>query len=752
MTTNSFYKRLIISSLLGLAFVPIVITSNTLVSLIIAKTVVIRFLIAVAWILLAIYLFREKDSTDFLDWGFLKNPLFISIFTFTILAGISTALAFNSYRSFFGTIERGEGYIHLIYMFAFLVISSLVFRERQWFQFFKLSLISGAVISVDAILSYAQTGQRAEGVFLGNPAFISAYLLFAIFSTLMVLVYENRRSWKKVLYTALCLSLIGLAVSNTRGAILGLIAALIVTAFYLAMRASGVRARLLGRYINIRKLAIWFLVFTTLFIAIFTITLNDSVWKKVPGLNRFAEISTQTETIQSRFIAAKISIDSINPEKAGLNRFLLGWGPDNYNVAFNKYFNPEIQRYELGLFDRAHNKILDILVMQGLLGLIAYLAIWFFVIRAALKASLDNEDKRKELLLRSLMIFFGVAYFVQNLALFDQISTYIPLFVFWGFSSYLSQKEKLAPSHTAINKSSKWIAVAFVFFLLASFYVTAFIPYRQTSKLTEGLRMQNPTFIVKHLDEIAYPFNYAQAEIRKKLVLSVADIINNPLAKPLVDRSWALMEEIIPTEPQEPRNMEALALSYQTYGENSGSPELIRRAEELLRQELELVPGRQETLFLLAKNLIAQGRTGEALRVADNLLATDPESANANLYYSMIMYPLDWDGRYKTDELMTGLFYKDNKAFNVYVEIDSQQISYYRNMHRLYLTYYYNERDAAAFRNVLLRAIKMEDVLELIQAEQVPNGFLSEPVLSMKETLERVLNSFDESGWSGARI
>ena len=209
------------------------------------------------------------------------------------------------------------------------------------------------------------------------------------------------------------------------------------------------------------------------------------------------------------------------------------------------------------------------------------------------------------------------------------------------------------------------------------------------------------------------------------------------------------MEEIIPTEPQEPRNMEALALSYQTYGENSGSPELIRRAEELLRQELELVPGRQETLFLLAKNLIAQGRTGEALRVADNLLATDPESANANLYYSMIMYPLDWDGRYKTDELMTGLFYKDNKAFNVYVEIDSQQISYYRNMHRLYLIYYYNEHNADAFRSVLMRAIKMEDTLQLIQAEQVPNGVLDAPVGSMKKVLEQILGSFNQSGWNG---
>ena len=195
--------------------------------------------------------------------------------------------------------------------------------------------------------------------------------------------------------------------------------------------------------------------------------------------------------------------------------------------------------------------------------------------------------------------------------------------------------------------------------------------------------------------------------------------------------------------------MDALALSYETYGENSKSPETIKRAEELLRQEILLIPGRQETLFLLAKNLVAQGRLMEALGVAENLLATDPESANANLYYSMIMAPLDWDGAYKTDKLMTDLFYKDSNAFNVYVEIDSQQISYYRNMHKLYLAHYYEERNAAAFRNVLLRAIKIEDTLQLIQAEQIPNGFLDEPVGSMKKALEQALNSFDQSGWGG---
>ena len=752
MATNSFYKKIIILSLLGLAFVPIVVTSNTLVSLIIAKVAFMRFMVAVAWVILAIFLLNRKDAVHSLDWRFLKSPLFISVFIFTVLAGVSTALAVNPYRSFFGTIERGEGYIHLLYMLAFFVAAALVFKQKQWVQFFKASLVAGAIISADAIWSYIQTGERAIGVFLRNPTFISAYLLFVIFSVLVVLVYENRRSWRAFSYTVLGLSFAGLAVSNTRSVILGFVVASLVTAFYLALKAGGVRVRLLGRQISVRKLAVQLLVFMVLFGAVFALTSDSFVWEKVPGFNRFAELSTQTQTIQSRVMAAKISLASVNPANAGFGRFLFGWGPDNYNVAFNEYFDPKIQRYETRLFDRAHNQVLDVLVMNGLFGLLAYLSVWFFVFRAAITAASAEGDERKKLLLRFSMMFFGVAYFVHNLAFFDQISTYVPIFVFWGFSSYLSQREKPELSYEFIGKSSKWVAAAFGIFLLAFFYSTAFVPYRQTGKLTEGLRKQNPTFIVEHLDEVASPLNYAQAEIRKRLVLAVADIINDPRAKPLIDEVWALMEEVIPAEPLEPRNMEALALSYQTYGENSDSSELIRRAEELLRQELELVPGRQETLFLLAKNLLAQGRLTEALSVADELLATDPESANANLYYSMIIFPLDWDGARGVDRLMTDLFYKDSRAFNVYVEIDSQQISYYRNMHRLYLTYYYNERDAAAFRNVLLRAIKMEDVLELIQAEQVPNGFLSEPVLSMKETLERVLNSFDESGWSGARI
>ncbi|MBU2101489.1 O-antigen ligase family protein [Patescibacteria group bacterium] len=750
MTTDSFYKKLVVISLLGLAFVPIVITSNTLVALIIAKIGFIRLMIVLAWVALVTYLFRGRDVDQSLDWKFLKSPLFTSILVFTALAGISTLLAVNPYRSFFGTLERGGGYIHLLYMLAFFVVVSLIFQKKEWLQFFKASLVTGAIISTDAIWFYVQTGDRALGTFLGNPAYISAYLLFVIFSALAVLVYESRQGWRRFSYVALVFSVIGLVVSSTRGAMLGLIVALLVVAFYLAVKGNGARTRLLGRYIGIRKLATSFLILLVLFAVLFVLTMNSPIWKKIPGLNRFAELSIQDETIQSRVVAAKISLASVNPASADFSRTLLGWGPENYNLAFNQYFDPEIQRYETKLFDRAHNQVLDVLVMNGLLGLIAYLFIWFFVLRVAITASLGDGDKRKEILLRSSMIFFGTAYFVQNLAFFDQISTYIPVFAFWGFSSYLSQRGRSEPNRESAGGVPKWAATALVIFLVGSFYWTAFVPYRQTSKLTEGLRKQNPTFIVEQLSTITTPFNYAQTEIRRKLVLTIGDIIDHPKAKPLVEQSWALLEEIILMEPQEPRNIEALAVSYETYGENSKSPELLKRAEELLKQELELVPGRQGTLFLLAKSLLAQGRLEEALNVADDILATDPESVNANLYYSMITVPLDWDGMYGTEKLLEDLFYEDSKAFNIYVEISSEHISYYRNMHRLYLNYYYEQRNEIAFRNILLKSIEMEDVLQRIQIEQIPNGYLDEPIESMRETLERALTSFDQFGWSNA--
>ena len=48
----------------------------------------------------------------------------------------------------------------------------------------------------------------------------------------------------------------------------------------------------------------------------------------------------------------------------------LGGGirPEGYISAHNEFYNPAIQKYEISWFDRAHNRLLDVLVMNGVFG------------------------------------------------------------------------------------------------------------------------------------------------------------------------------------------------------------------------------------------------------------------------------------------------------------------------------------------------------------------------------------------------
>ena len=79
-------------------------------------------------------------------------------------------------------------------------------------------------------------------------------------------------------------------------------------------------------------------------------------------------------------------------------------------------------------FDRAHNKIVDLLVMNGILGLLAYLSVF--------SAALIHlwQRKKKELINSLILISILAAYFIQNLFLFDMPVAYLMFFMlFWDW-------------------------------------------------------------------------------------------------------------------------------------------------------------------------------------------------------------------------------------------------------------------------------------------------------------------------------
>ncbi|MCD6471382.1 tetratricopeptide repeat protein [bacterium] len=134
-------------------------------------------------------------------------------------------------------------------------------------------------------------------------------------------------------------------------------------------------------------------------------------------------ISKLTYASDQRIIPWKIAF------KGFKERPILGWGWENYNIIFNKHFIPKIYDKwgpQSSWFDRSHNQILDILALSGILGLFSYLAfygsIFWFLFK---KIKISN---RKEKVGLFILFLAFVAYFLQNLTVFD---TPAPLIVFY---------------------------------------------------------------------------------------------------------------------------------------------------------------------------------------------------------------------------------------------------------------------------------------------------------------------------------
>ena len=118
--------------------------------------------------------------------------------------------------------------------------------------------------------------------------------------------------------------------------------------------------------------------------------------------------------------------------KGILEKPVLGWGWENFNVPFNKYFNPVITR-DIGSrpwYDRAHNVIVETGVATGILGLLIYLSIFAW----AIKLLWQSREHKKNILDGNLfLIILLLIYFLQNLFVFDTLNSYLMLFLILAF-------------------------------------------------------------------------------------------------------------------------------------------------------------------------------------------------------------------------------------------------------------------------------------------------------------------------------
>ena len=395
-----------------------------------------------------------------------RSRLILIFAIYVLIALVASFFGVSPTRSIWSTYERMQGWIDLAHWLAFTVVASSILKTfRDWRMILNFNLAIGLIMGLLGIAQlndldlFGYLGSLNRLVItLGNATFVGAYMLVNALIALAFLslsftstkvepenlpIRGGRRSRRAdararanqglsissvTLIRAfwilvILLDLTMLIQSGTRGAIVGLFAGLALF---------GVSYIFWGTLRSIRVASIAILgLFATLGVAFVSVKDTDTfrdVVEPVVLLRRLASISLNDPSTRGRIDSARIGLEGF------IERPILGWGAENYTIAYDWNLTANVAASSLESFDQAHNKLIEELVTKGILGLACYIAMWFYIGWIVVTRV---RYLRPDVQLFVLVIASALAsYFVQNLFLFDTPGTVVQLYLLISFMVY----------------------------------------------------------------------------------------------------------------------------------------------------------------------------------------------------------------------------------------------------------------------------------------------------------------------------
>lgn len=616
------------------------------------------------WLALAI-----SDAKYRPKWTFLLKSLlvFVGVLILAALLGI------DAWRSFFSTYERAFGVFAIMHMAAFAVVISSLRKELPWKWIFACSIATSVLVGFLGTLEFyyngnlllEQPGGRAGATF-GNPTFLAGYLIWNIFLALYFLLNRNRSrelfadsggsgrkrsfsnllfSWPYLLVVILFEVFVLVFVTQTRGNIFGFLVGLFVLILLFAINPprffkegnpeEGNNFRFFKKILAARSTYALVVVLIMLSGSIFWFTRASSFWSKVPGVERFRNVSLSSEELQPRLIALRAAWNGF------LERPIFGWGPENFNVVFNKYYDPKALRlsYQETRFDKPHNFVAEDLVTGGIVLTVAHLLFLMFFVFAAAK----NKDK----LFGNIIIAATASYFVGNLFIFSTIGSDLVFYLLVGFLSGAGEKETNNVANN-VNKLREEKTVPGVVVAICSgvFFVFAYFVNIRTlqasrshfygfvnvahGKIDEGVKNFRDTLDIWS----PYRWNFARDFAA---VMSELYFYNPEIAKKedvLEAISW--MERARDEHPLDAYNHYALVDMYNEISDIDPK-RFLPAAEKEGILALRLSPNRQQVYFSLAKTRTLEGDYPTAIKLAKYALSLDDQVADSHFYYGLLL-------------------------------------------------------------------------------------------------------------------
>ena len=442
----------------------------------------------------------------------------------------------------------------------------------------------------------------------------------------------QRQSWWRAFWTiGIALFLCVMVLSGTRGAVVGLAG---------AVGAFAVVYALIGRLNWVRLAAACFavgaLLFGVLLFAARSTPPVEALASSSPMVNRLLRIGLQDTSVKGRIASQSTGLQSV------ADRPVFGWGPENYSVAYDRHISVETSTTVRESFDQAHNKLLEELVTRGVVGLLAYLAIWSFVFVAVLRRA--RRQAAREQVYTLLIGAALLGYFVQNLFLFDTPGTVVWFMLLLGYAAFLEttrepqitgvQTQRAKPPETPAllarlsgifrstlvyrwasaavaplarlfwmlrsGLASGWASAAVALVVIVALYLLVARPFHSAVLVVEALDPGNPFTWGERLDKFERSFATFPSTANQPRIAMFNDIARKFGSLPMEDvaRTLRVVEEAnqqaIRGEPEGWRARVAAASVYHLAAQLDAR--YLEGARELIEEARDLSPGRKETM------------------------------------------------------------------------------------------------------------------------------------------------------------
>ncbi len=638
----------IISATLAVFFLPLVVLPHSVFPFILPKAFLLQFLAIVAG-LAAFFGFVYYPGFFKLRKSFI--PLLVLFFYAAIF--LSACLGVDFWRSVWSRGERMVGLFALFHYLLFFIVWVYFLTKEEWLMLWRWFVRIGMLVLLLAIVQLIfpqflyNFGSDRVASTLGNPVYLGNFALFLFFSSACFYFSfkkEDIRRWEWL--GASFLSLFILFNTQTRGAIIGLLAGIVVTGgiFLLEKNHSALE----------KKVVSCLIAFVVMFPVAILIMAYSGVTPHLPVVNRFVSAIREDST---RVVFWKMAY------LGWKERPWTGWGWENFYDLANAHYLPELLRFGAHeeWVDNAHNTVLNTLATTGIMGVVAYVALYgvlFFVLFKKYYTSTSAER-----VFVSGLISFLVAHFVANLFAFEDQVSYLTFFWVVAGATLLSTPEREPLIIPFFHKKEQYLGgknvTSLVRFVLSSamvvgsitlLYRFTFLPAKADNLAAEATTKAMVDFkqsLVVHARAIQIPNPYVSdiyLDFGQFLLTWLNQHPDFPfsqyrlLSQDMYRVGVSDLKKYLALYPKDVRAAEVLGRSYVDGYDFWQNPKYLMEAEEFYTTHIIPFSSKRQTiLFSFARVKFLLEKKDEALKIAETALSEDPQASRAQILYALLL-------------------------------------------------------------------------------------------------------------------